>query len=222
MLPLGKLINQAIQDLGLSKPEVIKKVGYYNLNNGLKMLDDLISGKALGYKHTPMRRLPEVLNIPQEDFDRALAQWYDLKRIEEENERAERGIYNERTFKPHLWLKTSRTTPEPIFPAAMGGEAMFKLVRLPAGVIGENGEVDFEKVGQIIRDHYQSRQGNARVFGDILSYYLIFSYDDPGDIEFSPDGQIIDTEPQPLPQGEASLSLDKLGNKLIPPEIFNL
>jgi hypothetical protein len=217
MYPLGELIEQAIKNRGLSKIEVVIKVGYHNLNKGLHLLDDLIDGKALGYRHTPMRHLPEVLNISQEEFDASLAKWYELKKIAWEDDNAKRGIYNERTFRPHLWIWTSRQTPQPIFPAAIGGEAMFKHVRLPEGAVGENGEVDFALVGQVIRDHYHKRKGSALVFGDIVSYFLRLSYGKPG-IKFSPDGQIIDTNPPPVSHGEASLTI---GNKEIPREFLD-
>lgn len=61
------------------------------------------------------------------------------------------------------------------------------------------------------------RKGSARIFGDIVSYYLRLSYHGQS-IEFSPDGQIIDTDPQPVSQGVASLTVK---NKEIPRELLD-
>jgi len=218
MYPLGELIEQKMQAKGLSKIEVVILVGYHDLVKGLKMLDDLIAGKALGYRHTPMRHLPEVLGIAPEEFDAALQQWYEIKRIAWEDELAERGYYNERTFRPHLWIRASRQTPQPIFVALVMGEAAFKHVRLPQEAVGPQGEVDFDLVGQVIRDHFRKRKGSTLIFGDIVSYLLIRHYGDPG-LEFSPDGRLLDTDPAPLPSGEGSLTVK---NKEIPREFFDI
>lgn len=217
MYPLGELIEQAMQAKGLSKREVVMQVGYHDLVKGLKMLDDLMEGKALGYRHTPMRHLPEVLGIPPEDFDAALNQWYVLQRIAWEDELADRGYYNERTFRPHLWIHTSRQTPSPIFAAALLGPAAFKHVRLPKEAVGPQGEVDFDLVGQVIRDHFRKKKGTTHVFGEIVSYILKRHYGDQG-LEFSPDGRLINTDPLPISHGEARLTV---GNKEISQESFD-
>lgn len=221
MNPLEELINGALEEKGLSKAELVKKAGCVNESNGLRMLEDLLSGSNLvGFRHTPLRRIPEVLDIPQEKFDDVVAKFADTLRIAEEDRIATRGVYNERTFKPHLWIKGSRTTPQPIFVAAVMGnmaEAAFKHVPLPDGVVSKDGKVNWEAVGQVIREHYKMREGSARIWGDIVSYYLRLSYHGPS-IEFSPDGQIIDTDPLPLARGEAKLTI---GNREIPREVLD-
>jgi hypothetical protein len=217
MNPVEKLIYKAMERKGLSKAELVKKAGCFNETNCLSMLEALLSGSNLvGFRHTPIRRIPEVLDIPQDKFDDVVAKFAEIIRIAEEDWAAARGIYNERTFKPHLWLRTSQQTPQPIFIVALYGEAMFKHVPLPEGVITGGGAV-LERVAEVIRDHYRRSNGRAQIFGDIVSYILKLSYDDPG-IEFSPEGQIISNEPLLLPQGKATLSLD---NKNIPPEILD-
>lgn len=213
MNPVKELIYKAMERKGLSKAELVKKAGCFNETNGLRMLEELLSGRNLvGFRHTPIRRLPEVLEIPQEKFDETVAKFAETLKIAAEDRAARKGVYNERTFKPHLWIKASRTTPEPIFVACICGEAPFKHVPLPDGVVSEDGKVNWEAVGQVIREHYKRSKGSAIIFGDIVSYYLRLSYHGPS-IEFSPDGQIIDTDPPPVSRGEASLSV---GNKEIP------
>lgn len=216
MYPLGALIEQARQAKGLSKIEVVIQVGYHDLAKGLKMLDDLMAGKALGYRHTPMRHLPEVLGIPPEAFAEALEKWYELQRIAWEDELAERGYYNERTFQPHLWLRTSRQTPQPIFVAALVGEAAFKHVRLPKKAVGPQGEVDFALVGLVIRDHFRRKKGTTHVFGEIVSYILKRSYHDSG-LEFGPDGRLLAIEAAQEPSGAATVTF---GQKEIPPKLL--
>lgn len=218
MNPLEELIHDALAKKGLSKAELVKKAGCVNESNGLRMLETLLSGRnVVGFRHTPLRRIPEVLDIPQDKFDDVVAKFAEILRIAEEDRAAARGVYNERTFKPHLWIKTSRTTPQPIFVAVICGEAMFKHVPLPDGVVAADGKVDWEAVGQVIREHYKMRKGSALIFGDIVSYYLRLSYHGPS-IEFSPDGQIIDTDPPPLSHGEGRLTIK---NREIPREMFD-
>ncbi len=204
---LEELINDALSKKGLSKAELVKKAGCVNESNGLRMLEDLLSGRnVVGFRHTPLRRIPEVLDIPQEKFDATVAKLAEIVRIAEEDRAAARGVYNERTFKPHLWVNASRTTPQPIFVACFCGEAPFKHVPLPDGVVAADGTVDWEAVAQVIRDHYHRRKGSALIFGDIVSYYLRISYHGPS-IELSPDGQIIDTNPPAVSHGEGRLTI---------------
>jgi|GEM_PF-3007891 len=221
MNPLEALINDALAKKGLSKAELVKKAGCFNEANGLRMLEELLSGRNLvGFRHTPIRRIPEVLDIPQEIFDATVAKFAEILRIAEEDSDAARGVYNERTFKPHLWIKSSRTTPQPIFVAAVMGkmaEAAFKHVPLPEGVVSRDGKVNWEAVGQVIREHYKMKKGSACIWGDIVSYYLVLSYHGPS-IEFSPDGQVIDTDLLPISQGEATLTI---GNREIPREVLD-
>lgn len=211
MSPLGEIITRAMLTKGFSRKKVVRLAGYHHLPTGLQMLDDLISGKARAYKHTPMENLPEVLGSSMEEFDAALARAHH-RRIEDfEDREAGRGYYNERTFRPHLWIRTSLSRPTSICMAAFVGEARLKHIALPEGLVAPDGSFDAEVLGAIIRAHYKEKEGKVTLFGDIVSYILRWKYGAPG-IELLTDGSVLTHDPQPVPQGETRLTV---GNKVI-------
>ena len=212
MSPLGELITRAMITKGLNREQVVKLAGYHHLPTGLQMLDDLISGKARAYKHTPMVNLPEVLGVSREEFDAALVRLHQRLVEAAEDWEARRGYYNERTFRPHLWVRTSLSRPTTIFVVALTGEARFKHIALPEGLVAPVGFFDAEAIGAIIRNHYREKEGKISLFGDIISYILRWKYGAPG-IELLPDGSVLTDNPQPLPKGKYSLTV---GNKVIP------
>jgi hypothetical protein len=212
MSPIGEIITQRMNTMGLTPEKLVKLVGYYHLPKGLKMLDDLISGKATAYKHTPMVNLTKVLGVSEADLDGALDLAHQQLILSIEDREARRGYYNERTFRPHLWIRTSLSRPTQIFPVAFCGEARFKHIALPEGVVAPDGSYDAETLKNIIRVNYRENEGKVFLFGDIVSYILRWKYGARG-IEFSPDGSVLTYDPQPVPQGKVTLSV---GHKVIP------
>lgn len=188
--PLGEIITRAMDAKGLSREEVVRLVGYYHLPTGLQMLDDLISGKASAYRHTPMANLPEVLGISREEFDAALTK---------------------KPFRPYLWIRSSRSRPMSISIVAFVGEAAYKYVPLPEGLVAPDGSFDPEAVGEIIRAHYRESGGKVAQFGDIVSYLFHWKEDGTA-IEFSPDGSLLTFDPEPPPQVDYIL---RVKNKVI-------
>lgn len=160
------------------------------------MLDDLVSGKASAYKHTPMVNLPAVLGISREEVDAAMGQMHQRRIRAAEDYAARLKYYNERTFRPHLWVVPIRKMPTGIVILGLaGGEGAVKHVPLPEVLVHADGTFDAEAIGAIMRAHYQENEGKIPYFGEISSYRLVRIYCDNG-IEFSPEGVILtDTPP---------------------------
>jgi len=211
--PIGKFLISALINKGLSRREAVIACGCHNIEKGLALLDDLMRGKTEAFRHTPLANLPRLLEFSEEDLEQAFKETREQQKDQAEHYWANKGYYTEKYFKPHLWLRTSRTVPQPIFIVAFaGGEVPYKHIPLPYGIVGKDRTFKQAALAQIIRDHYHRTQGSAGPFGEIVSYLVRRYYGDPG-LEFSPDGELISDNPAPVPQGKAYL---KVGNKTIP------
>lgn len=117
--------------------------------------------------------------------------------------------FAKRYLRPHLWVKTSRPKPESVYMAVRDGEADFRQVPLPEGLVSGKSVVNKEALVQVMRDHYQQYEVSPKQFGEIISYTLKFSYDEPG-IEFTPDGTMISLELLGDERGERDTSEEDL------------
>lgn len=107
--------------------------------------------------------------------------------------------FAKRYLRPHLWVKTSRPNPESVYMAVGDGGADFRHVPLGEGLVSGKSIVSKEALSQVIKDHYEQYEVSSKQFGEIISYTLKFSYDEPG-IECTPNGTLI--SPVTLGEGD--------------------
>ena len=77
------------------------------------------------------------------------------------------------SFKPYLRTETARTTPEPLFVAALYGSARLRHAPVSDEVwlLGD-GQRD-SRIKRAILEHYRAQNGRIPAFGAILSYTLV-------------------------------------------------
>jgi hypothetical protein len=114
-------------ELGLSRGELAKQLGYKNIAKGIRRIDILCDGDIEGTKHF-LDVLPQALETSAETVKLALEQTVrELELAEKQEAEARDKIWRE-NFRPHAIILTERTVPSPIFVAAMIG--VEKLLRI--------------------------------------------------------------------------------------------
>jgi hypothetical protein len=135
-------------------------------------------------------RLPCALGIPAETVYAAYEQMLDQMQIEAEEQRS---AYLERLrieFRPHVWVKTERAVPSPIFVVAMtGGPDRWLRISLPEEISALTEHSQIAQVADIIRQHHIKCKGWAGPFGSITGYYYRSEFETA--IEFSVTGQAV-------------------------------
>ena len=126
-LAIATLIRSRMTELGLSRGEFAKRLGYRNIAKGIRRIDVLCDGDLEGTKHF-LDVLPQALETSAETVKRALDQTVrELELAAKEEAEARDKIWRE-NFRPHAIILTERTVPSPIFVAAMIG--VEKLLRI--------------------------------------------------------------------------------------------
>jgi hypothetical protein len=114
-------------ELGLSRGEFAKRLGYKNIAKGIRRIDVLCAGDIEGTKNF-LELLPQALETSAETVKIALDQTVrELELAEQQEAEARDNIWPE-TFRPHAIILTERAVPSPIFVAAMIG--VEKLLRI--------------------------------------------------------------------------------------------
>ena len=114
-------------ELGLSRGEFAKRLGYKNVAKGIRRIDGLCEGDIEGTKQF-LDVLPRALETSAETVKRALDQTVrELELAEKQEAEARDKIWRE-NFCPHAIILTERTVPSPIFVAAIIG--VEKLLRI--------------------------------------------------------------------------------------------
>jgi hypothetical protein len=108
-LAIRILIEDRRRSLGLTKSELTRRLGYRNLDKGLRRLDQVCDGR---FEHAEglLKALPEALELDGVVVETAIAET--LNQLQQTRDQAWRTA-----FIPHAIILTERTKPEPIFVA---------------------------------------------------------------------------------------------------------
>jgi hypothetical protein len=128
-LPITALVIQRSNELGLSRPELVRRSGYTNISKGLRRLDELCDGDFRSARGL-IQALPTSLEVSSDVVAKAVE---DTQRHFRETEEA---AYRS-SFVPHAIILTDRKIPQPIFVAAIMGvdqllRVDFDLMKEPA------------------------------------------------------------------------------------------
>jgi hypothetical protein len=126
-LAIATLIRSRMAELGLSRGEFAKRLGYKNIAKGIRRIAVLCDGDLEGTKHF-LDVLPQALETSADTVKRALDQTVrEIEMAEKQEAEARDQLWRE-NFCPHGVILTERTVPSPIFVAAMIG--VEKLLRI--------------------------------------------------------------------------------------------
>jgi hypothetical protein len=162
-LAIAILVRSRMTELGLSRSEFAKRLGYKNIAKGIRRIDALCAGDIEGTKQF-LDVLPQALELSEETVKRALDQTVrELELAEQQEAHAREKIWRE-TFCPHAIILTERTVPSPIFVAAMIG--VEKLLRIDLDAT--HGPVSF--VRQVLDRLPEGVPAFGRPVGFVINY----------------------------------------------------
>ena len=175
-LAIAALIRSRMTELGLSRGELVKRLGYKNVAKGIRRIDVLCAGDIEGTKHF-LDVLPQALELSEETVKRALDQTVrELELAEQQEADARDKIWRE-TFRPHAIILTERSVPSPIFVAAMIG--VEKLLRIDLDAT--QGPVSF------VRQVLDCLPEKVPAFGKTVGFVINYSPDQA--VRFDRNGQ---------------------------------
>ena len=169
--PIGRFILVRSRVLGISRTELVHRLGYQNIGSGHRALTEvLLTGAVTSHiaKH-----LANAL-----DLDDALAEAViDATTRQKSDEASRRRVESARaysnSFRPHLQVRTQRAVPSPIFVAALLTVARLRIIALPDEALIANEEARDGITKTIIIDHWCENNGYVPAFGGITGCVLV-------------------------------------------------
>jgi hypothetical protein len=201
-LAIATLIRSRMAELGLSRGELAKRLGYKNIAKGIRRIDALCEGDVEGTKQF-LDVLPQALETSSDTVKLALEQTVrELELAEKQEAEARDKIWRE-NFCPHAIILTEKTVPSPIFVAAIIG--IEKLLRIDLDPT--QGPVSF------VRQSLDRLPEGVVALGNTVGFVINYSPDQA--VRFDPSGQPIAILDMAVRVGTATLHL---GGRPIPAE----
>jgi hypothetical protein len=202
-LAIATPFRSRLTELGLSRGEFAKRLGYKNIAKGIRRIDAMFEGDIKGTKQF-MDVLPQALETSAEIVTLALDQTVREIELAEKHEAEARDKSWRENFRPHAIILTERTVPSPIFVAAIIG--IEKLLRIDLDAT--QGPVSF------VRQVLDRLPEGVPAFGKPMGFVINYSPDKA--VRFDSNGQPIAMLDKAVRQGTAVLL--RLGGRPIPAE----
>ncbi|MCH8076802.1 MAG: hypothetical protein IIC64_13390 [SAR324 cluster bacterium] len=187
--PIGRLVAKRARELGISRTEIVKRLGYTNPSKGLRRLDGHL---ATGQQTTHLlKRLPDVLGLETAQVEAAAAE------TRQQIAGREEAVAREQ-FRPNILGQTTSGVRMPFFVQAFAyGE---KVLGLPEDFESLSASRQVKKAIHIVRLHYRKKGGDMGTWGKITGYRLQRTFDHA--VVLNVDGTIrdgFDRDPEPPP-----------------------
>jgi hypothetical protein len=206
-LAIATLIQSRMTELGLSRGEFAKRLGYKNIAKGIRRIDALCDGDLEGTKQF-LDVLPQALETSADTVKRALEETVrEIELVERQEAETRDKIWRE-NFRPHAIILTEKTVPSPIFVAALIG--VEKLLRIDLDAT--QGPVSF------VRQVLDRLPEGVPAFGKPIGFVINYSPDQA--VRFDRNGQPIAILDKAVRPGTAVLL--RLGGRPIPVEALRL
>ena len=206
-LAIAILIRSRMIELGLSRGEFAKRLGYKNLAKGIRRIDVFCEGGIEGTKQF-LDVLPQALETSAETVKRALDQTVRELELAEKQEAETRDKIWRENFCPHAIILTERSVPSPIFVAAIIGVEKLLQIDLDA----TQGPVSF------VRQVLDRLPEGVPAFGNPIGFVINYSPDKA--VRFDRNGQPIAILDKAICPGTAVLL--RLGGRPITAEALTL
>jgi hypothetical protein len=169
--PLGRFVLDRARALGMSRTELVRRLGYLHIGNGHRALGELLTTGTV----PPLiaKHLAAALQVDEELLVSLMA----ATARQQQDEAYQRILVREaayRTaFKPHLRCETERAIPEPLFVAALLTSARLRLVPVCSETWQASADERDRLLKRAIQDHYRERRGHVPSFGAIVGYTAV-------------------------------------------------
>ena len=206
MFELGRFITEELEKREIKRSEFVQKLGYSNINKGLRALDICIRE---GTPHPfVVQNLHKAFEIERSTIERV------LETTKQQRLDMEEAI-KRKHFRPHLWIITERTRPTSITNALFTGMTE-KKVALRTDVSELSFKEQLEIGSSVAKAHYLKRKGEWPFFGKIVGYYFFYSFRE--NVRLDVDGNVEKMRTTPFDEPEGYLMI---GGRRIPP-LFKL
>jgi hypothetical protein len=170
---IGRFILDRARTLGLSRTDLVHRLGYRDLAGGHRVLNGILLS---GIVPTTFG-LPNKLACALEVDGRLLITVIEATQWQRRDESRAHVLAREAAyralFRPHLRAETSRSRPEPLFIATLIGTARLRHVPLPDQAWQLDAEHRDALVKRAILDHHHTQHGRIISFGEIVGYILV-------------------------------------------------
>jgi hypothetical protein len=169
--PIGRFILDRARALGLSRSELVARLGYRQIGNGHRALAELLKNGAVP-PHMA-RHLADALEVDHALVDAVVA----ATARQQHDEACQRILARETeyraAFRPHLRCETERAIPEPLFIAALLTSARLRLVSVPDETWSACADDRDRLVKRAIQVHYREHGSYVPAFGAVVGYTVI-------------------------------------------------
>ena len=169
--PIGRFILERALALGISRSELVHRLGYRQIGNGPRALAEMLTTGTIPPQIA--KHLADALQVE----DAIIAAVVSATARQQQDEASQRILAREvayRTaFGPHLRCETTRTIPEPLFIAALLGTARLRHVEVSSKIWNASADDRDRLAKRAIQDHYGERDGYVPAFGAIVSYTFV-------------------------------------------------
>jgi hypothetical protein len=175
LLPLAKLIYDAIGNDGIKRGELIRKLGFTNFNKGNDELNEIILGR---YNLNIIKKLKTALRVDPIEFDSVLKENDLILEIERKMKKARDNEYYRSSFVPYIILKFERLKPKGFSNAV--GCSFFKSIKLDNDILKLPIDEQLELVRKRIKEKYSGYNKSHHYYemmGEILSIKYYFEID---------------------------------------------
>ena len=169
--PIGRLILDRANSLGLSRTDLARRFGYRDLNSGHRALAKvLLAGIVPPFIQ---EKLADAIEVDKDFLDAVLLATARQHHDEVRSQILAREDAYRAAFRPHLQVETERTIPSPIFIAALLTTRRLRIVPLPEEALSADDDTRDRVISTTIIEHYQSQRGHVPAFGGITRYLLV-------------------------------------------------
>lgn len=202
MYEIGKLLLELIKNNSERKTEIVKKLGYKNMNKGYRRLDKLIHSGECPVELR--KKLAAAIGMKPEIVEEAFR--VTEIQIQNDNEKKERD-----NFCPHLYLVHEKKVPSQITLFALtGGIERWKKIKLPETISELKWDVQMKIVRESIKKHRESNEYQGVLLGKVIRYIYRPVYGEQ--IVISIEGKILDFNGDKIKEPASSVSIG--GRKL--------
>jgi len=199
---IGVFVERRRKRLGLSRRELVERLGYANLAKGCRRYEAFLAGDI--EQRFLLAHLPSALSASASEFDAVLARsrkWLASRREREAEQTEEEW---RRSFVPHGLFDTERTIPSPIFIAALIGPEKLKRFDFPAGA---NPLTYRSLMKRQLDRRLSENEGRMPAFGRITGFVVNYAFDRA--VRFDLEGEPVGTLSRAVRLGEARLSVGR-------------
>jgi hypothetical protein len=210
-LPVGRYIQQKIEESGIKKVEVVRRCGWQNVGGGLRRLDKVIRDSAPDMDL--LNKLVVVLGLDKDELNQQMRLTNTLREMADAKAAREART----NWTPFLYVLAELSCPTAITFCALCGGDRSRYAEVPASVTLLPYEEQLAEVGRLLREHYAMRTGRTFFFGKIVNYLYQYTYD--YGIELSVTGEVVGERTTPFEPPRVTL---RIGSKIVPGGLFRL